>query len=113
MNKTTNRGQFGQPNVIFRRHNTNTSGEQSTAILGGTTEPVTVRRSAKATSCGLFYIYNFISSRNCVLMNERVVVRLVSLCVPLSTTVVAEVSGARPFDNDSRSFSCGLKVHSA
>lgn len=114
MNKTTNRGQFGQPNVIFRRHNTNTSGEQSTAILGGTTEPVTVRRSAKATFIsGLFYFYSFISSRNCVLTNERVVVRLVSLCVPLSTTVVAEVSGARPFDNDSRSFSCGLKVHSA
>ena len=72
------------------------------------------RRSAKATFIsGLLYFYSLISSRNCVLMNERVVVRLVSVSSALSTIVVADVSGASAFDSDSRSFNSGLKVHSA
>jgi hypothetical protein len=113
VNKTTNRGLSGHSIVTIRRHNASTSGEQSTATLGGTAEPVTAAEVPRPLMSGLFYFYSFISNRSCVLMYERVVVRLVSVSVPSSTMVVAEVSGASAFDSDSLSFSSGLKVHSA
>jgi hypothetical protein len=108
-------------------HNAISSGEQSTATLGGTSEPVTVAEdpiaklavgAIRATSRGPFAFrplryYSFISKRSCALTNERVVVALVCSSAPLCTMLVLVLSGASAFDSDSRSFSSGLTVHSA
>ncbi len=110
------RGMFRHATDTLRRHTAFTSGEQSTAILGGTAEPVTAAEVPRPRkwpflflhASGLFYFYSLISRRNCVLTNERVVVRFVSVSAALSTIVVVDVSGASAFDSERRSFSSGL-----